>query len=80
MKSLTTGAASGDAISHRLEQFVAVCEPMSVLPTRGHSDKPDSMGQLCPSNECCKLEEAEKKVSAFTLPDLNLSLEEDVAC
>ncbi|XP_048323535.1 uncharacterized protein LOC107407881 isoform X3 [Ziziphus jujuba] len=80
MKSLATAAASGDAISHQLEQVVAVCEPTTVLPSHGHPDKPDSLEQLCPSNESCKLQEAEKKVSAFTLPDLNLPLEESVAC
>lgn len=67
MKTVPTAAVSGEAISHQLKQVDAVCRPTtmtttSVLPTRGH----------------CKVgvQEAEKKGSAFTLPDLNLPLEE----
>lgn len=72
MKTVPTAAVSGEAISHQLEQMDAVCRPTtttSVLSTCGHCNN---------SNESCNVavQEAEKKGSAFTLPDLNLPLEE----
>ncbi|KAF3450935.1 hypothetical protein FNV43_RR07024 [Rhamnella rubrinervis] len=77
MKTVPTAAVSGEAVSHQFEQMDAVCRPTTTTTTTTTSVLP-TLVDCDNSDESCKVvvQEAEKKGSAFTLPDLNLPLEE----